>query len=89
MQPCVGINLEMGNIRNKKLQNIINESKVLRELKNIKDTIKGTCAHCSDKKYCYGCRGTAYNMTGDYLASDPMCWRVKNEASACFAHSEK
>jgi radical SAM protein with 4Fe4S-binding SPASM domain len=89
IQPCVGINLEIENIRNKKLQDILKESKVLQELRDIKDTIKGTCADCSDKKYCYGCRGTAYNMTGDYLASDPMCWRVKSEASACFSHSKK
>ncbi|MFV9645436.1 MAG: hypothetical protein ACNYWU_06395, partial [Desulfobacterales bacterium] len=30
---------------------------------------------CEKAEYCYGCRGAAYQLTGDYLASDPLCWK--------------
>jgi len=89
VQPCVGIDIKVENIRNKKLSSILSESKVLKELRNIKSTIKGPCSHCSDLDKCYGCRGAAYNALGDYLASDPMCWRIKNEAPTSFASSKK
>lgn len=89
VQPCVGIDIKIENIRNKKLSDILNESKILKELHDIKNTIKGPCSHCKDLDQCYGCRGTAYNATGDYLASDPMCWRIEHEASTCFASSTK
>ena len=37
--------------------------------------MKGPCASCEENASCYGCRGAAYQWTGDYLASDPCCWR--------------
>lgn len=36
---------------------------------------KGPCQSCEPAEGCYGCHGAAFQMTGDYLASDPMCWR--------------
>ena len=74
--PCVGIDIRMGNVREEKLANILNNSKVRKKLVKIKETIKGPCKTCSLKSDCYGCRGTAYSLTGDYLASDPTCWKV-------------
>lgn len=38
-------------------------------------TIKGPCNSCDMTDGCYGCRGAAYQLTGDYLASDPLCRR--------------
>ncbi len=73
--PCVGLNLPIGNIRQKRLRQILSESQVLKDLKDHRNTIKGSCAACDKADYCYGCRGAAYQMTGDYLASDPLCWR--------------
>ena len=46
-----------------------------RLIKNYRTTIKGPCQSCEKKEECYGCRGAAFQMTGDYLASDPTCWR--------------
>jgi radical SAM protein with 4Fe4S-binding SPASM domain len=82
IQPCVGIDIPVGNIRTEKLASIIRKSNVMRELSQIRTTIKGPCKTCEYHDNCYGCRGNAYNITGDYLASDPMCWRIKNEAFA-------
>lgn len=75
VMPCVGLNLPIGNIRRKPLRQILSESQVLKDLKDHRNTIKGPCATCDKADSCYGCRGAAYQMTGDYLASDPLCWR--------------
>ena len=75
VMPCVGVTLPLGNLRKQSLKTIIENSQVLKELKNHRNTIKGPCSNCDQADGCYGCRGAAYQITGDYLASDPMCWR--------------
>lgn len=75
VMPCVGVTLSIGNIRQKKLADIIAESDVLAALKNHRETIKGPCRECERADACYGCRGAAFQLTGDYLASDPLCWK--------------
>ncbi|MCX5698232.1 MAG: radical SAM protein [Candidatus Omnitrophica bacterium] len=72
--PCVGINIPLGNIRQRRLADIIKESEVIQDLRNYQANIKGPCRQCDKTDSCYGCRGAAYQMTGDYLASDPLCW---------------
>ena len=79
--PCVGVTLSLGNIRQQPLRTIVENSLVLKDLKNYRHTIKGPCGSCELADGCYGCRGAAYQMTGDYLASDPMCWRNCRTAS--------
>lgn len=73
--PCVGVTLPLGNIRKHSLAQILADSQVLKDLKDHRNTIKGPCRECDLADGCYGCRGAAYQLTGDYLASDPMCWR--------------
>lgn len=73
--PCVGVNLPLGNVRKQSLKTIVERSTVLKDLKNHRHTIKGPCNSCDLADGCYGCRGAAYQITGDYLASDPLCWR--------------
>ena len=75
VQPCVGISLSLGNIRSRPLAEILAGSQVLQDLKNYRQTIKGPCGACDRAQECYGCRGAAFQITGDYLASDPLCWR--------------
>lgn len=75
VQSCVGITIPIGNVRQQSLKEILRESEVVQDLKNYKDMIKGPCGECESFEACYGCRGTAYQMTGDYLASDPLCWK--------------
>jgi radical SAM protein with 4Fe4S-binding SPASM domain len=73
--PCVGLTLPMGNIRRRRLRDILSGNRILRDLKAHRETIKGPCRTCEKAEECYGCRGAAYQLTGDYLASDPLCWR--------------
>ena len=84
VQPCVGVDIQVGNIRQEKLGTILQNSPVLKDLSQIYNTIKGPCKTCEHNGECYGCRGNAYSLTGDYLASDSTCWRIKDEvASSC------
>jgi radical SAM protein with 4Fe4S-binding SPASM domain len=75
VMPCVGVTIPVGNVRERSLSNIIQTSQVLQDLRNYRHTIKGPCRTCEKAVECYGCRGAAFQLTGDYLASDPMCWR--------------
>lgn len=75
--PCVGVDIKMGNIREAKLKDILKNNKAHNDLCNIKENIKGPCKTCDLNDECYGCRGNAYTLTGDYLASDPTCWKSK------------
>ncbi|MEA3547565.1 MAG: radical SAM protein [Thermodesulfobacteriota bacterium] len=74
VHPCPGVNVSAGNIREQKLSDILTNSKVIQDLRNIRTNIKGHCADCDISDQCYGCRGHAYQVTGDYLAADPLCW---------------
>ncbi len=75
VMPCVGVTIPQGNIRQDKLGSILKKSEVINNLKNYRQMIKGECATCEKAAECYGCRGAAFQLTGDYLASDPTCWR--------------
>ena len=75
VQPCVGVTIPIGNLRENKLKDILKDSEVVSDLKSYKNMIKGPCGDCGHMSECYGCRGAAYQMTGDYLASDPLCWK--------------
>ena len=75
VMPCVGVAIPLGNIRERPLAEILAGSRVLKDLKNYRKTIKGGCRTCDRADVCYGCRGAAFQLTRDYLASDPLCWR--------------
>jgi len=75
VRPCVGVNISIGNVRHDALKDIVSASDVLKSLRHLKGKIKGACRKCSYRDECYGCRGLAYHICGDYLAADPICWR--------------
>jgi radical SAM protein with 4Fe4S-binding SPASM domain len=75
VMPCVGVTIGLGSIRRQPLATILETSEVIANLKNFRQTIKGQCRDCDKAEICYGCRGAAYQLTGDYLAADPTCWR--------------
>ncbi|MEK7289676.1 MAG: radical SAM protein [Planctomycetota bacterium] len=82
VQPCPGIDMFIGNIREKPLREILATSAVITDLRNVYEKIEGPCKTCEHRQECYGCRGNAYQITGNYLSSDPTCWRLKkNEAN--------
>lgn len=75
VMPCVGVALPVGNIRRQPLAKILADSEVIADLRNHAKTIQGACGKCEKVATCYGCRGAAFQMTGNYLGSDPLCWR--------------
>lgn len=72
---CVGVTVPIGDLRKQRLKDILRDSEVVEDLKNYRELVKGPCRECAKFDHCYGCRGAAYQLTGDYLASDPLCWR--------------
>lgn len=73
--PCPGVSIAVGNIRRQPLAEILAQSPVIQDLRDVRNRIKGKCRTCGERERCYGCRGMAYQATGDYLAADPLCWR--------------
>lgn len=74
IQPCTGIDMPVGNVRQEKLKDILKKSPAIQKLRNIYANIEGECKECEFALDCYGCRGNAYQLTGNFLASDPACW---------------
>lgn len=79
VQPCSGIDISVGNIREEYLVDILSKSSAISDLRNIYEKIEGVCKACEYNHKCYGCRGNAYQMTGNYLASDPTCWKCDKD----------
>lgn len=77
VQPCTGIDIAIGSVRENSLKNILDSSSIINDLRNIYNRIEGECRDCEHNCECYGCRGNAYQITGNYLASDPTCWKLK------------
>ena len=86
VQPCTGIDLPVGSIREKPLKEILQNSPVIMNLRNIYEKIEGPCKTCEYNCECYGCRGNAYQITGNYLASDPTCWRAHEDPDESSPH---
>jgi len=80
--PCPGVDISVGNVREKPLGAILRESRVIRDLRRIYRQIDPACRACQFAGACYGCRGNAYQATGDYLAADPGCWLKSTHANA-------
>ncbi len=74
VQACTGVDIPLGNVLEKPLADILKESDVIRDLRGIYDNIAPGCRECRLAGDCYGCRGNAYQITGDYLSADPTCW---------------
>jgi predicted hotdog family 3-hydroxylacyl-ACP dehydratase len=74
---CVGVTIPLGSIRNEPLAEILNLSEVMENLRIFGQKVKEPCRTCCKTTDCYGCRGAAYQLTGDYLAGDQLCWKAK------------
>ncbi|MEM3484731.1 MAG: radical SAM protein, partial [Candidatus Methanomethyliaceae archaeon] len=71
--PCMLLHIKLGNVRGKGITEIWDDSPVLSKLRSRK-LLEGECGQCEHRDDCAGCRGRAYEMTGNFLASDPGCW---------------
>jgi radical SAM protein with 4Fe4S-binding SPASM domain len=86
VQPCPGVDVSVGSIRRQPLEVILRESAVIRDLRRVRHHIAPPCRACQFAGECYGCRGNAYQATGDYLAADPTCWHEKPAVVPTRAH---
>jgi len=73
VNPCMLLQIELGNIREQSITTIWESSPLLAQLRQ-RELLKGECGDCSYKMTCSGCRGRAYEETGDMMATDPGCW---------------
>ena len=64
--------LVAGNVRNEELIEVYRHSPLLQSLRD-PGLLKGKCGLCEWNRLCGGSRARSYAMTGDYLASEPLC----------------
>ena len=72
--PCSGVDISIGNIRKKPLQDILENSTLIKKLRHVELYLDGRCGRCELKNECYGCRGRAFWVNGSPFAEDPLCW---------------
>lgn len=72
VQPCGYLELNCGNVREKSLENIWKNSRIFKELRDVSN-LKGKCGACEFRRVCGGCRARAYEVSGDFLAEEPLC----------------
>jgi len=71
--PCMLLQVRLGNVREENVVKIWEESPILAKLRS-RSLLQGECNRCRHRDICGGCRGRAYEETGNMLASDPGCW---------------
>ena len=81
VNPCMLLQVNLGNIREQSIMSIWESSPILTKLRQ-RDLLKGECGVCNYRFLCSGCRGRAYEETGDMMATDPGCWLAADSAKA-------
>lgn len=74
--PCVQLldsACTRGNVREKRLSEIVREDAVFKALRARKD-LGGKCGRCRYRGTCGGCRALAFYRNGDVMAEDPSCF---------------
>lgn len=69
--PCIGAPIKAGNIREEEFSYIWKNSKVLNDIRSIKNEDFKECYPCPDKHFCQRSSGSAFINTGNYLGKDP------------------
>jgi radical SAM protein with 4Fe4S-binding SPASM domain len=73
VQPCGFLQVDCGNIRESPLDEIWNGSPFLQTIRDT-DRLQGRCGRCRHTSVCGGCRARAYEVLGDAMEFDPVCW---------------
>lgn len=71
--PCAGLNLFIGHVRDNTIGVILEQSEVLENLRMFATKLKSPCREHAHAPAELCCRATAWQLTGDYLAADPLC----------------
>jgi radical SAM protein with 4Fe4S-binding SPASM domain len=80
--------LSAGNVRDKPLDRLVNESELFAALLD-RSQLKGRCARCRYQYTCGGCRAMAYFHTGDYMQEDPTCFFDPVDKTTVSEHEEE
>jgi radical SAM protein with 4Fe4S-binding SPASM domain len=78
VQPCSGVPVEAGNIKEHDLSEILSNTEIFKVARNMEKYIQGECKTCQFNNRCYGCRSLAYTMTNSFVAADPLCWNNRD-----------
>lgn len=76
--PCMLLQKEAGNIREKSFQEIWHDSEVFRKMRD-RDKLEGKCHHCTYRQICGGARCIVFEKTGSLTKEDRNCWFKKKE----------
>lgn len=76
VQPCGFLQVDCGNIRKESINVIWDQSPLLRQLRD-EGRLKGKCGVCKFVAVCGGCRARAYEVHGDAMEVDSICWYPK------------
>ena len=77
LQPCSGVPVWAGNLRERSLRELLDTSQVFKVARNIREHLQGACGNCRYNDRCYGCRSIAYFSEGRFTAADPTCWHAQ------------
>ena len=80
--------LSAGNVRDKPLDELVNESELFAKLTD-RSALKGRCGRCRYQYTCGGCRAMAYFHTGDYMEEDPTCFFEPVDETTVSEHEEE
>ena len=72
IHPSGFLPLYAGNVRTDDVASVYRSSDLFRMLRD-EDALTGKCGVCPFRRVCGGSRARAYAMTGDFMASDPLC----------------
>ncbi len=72
IQPSGFLPLTAGNVRRDHLSTVYREHPLFVQLRD-DNALRGKCGACEYRRLCGGSRARAFGMTGDMLASDPLC----------------
>lgn len=70
---CSYIPIFADNIKEKTLDDILNNNKLFIELRKYKEKLRGKCAKCKYKTICGGCRASAMALKNSIFEEDPLC----------------
>jgi AdoMet-dependent heme synthase len=86
--PVLLDSLSAGNVREKPIDRVVNESKLFATLLD-RSQLKGRCGNCRYQYTCGGCRAMAYYHTGDYMEEDPTCFFDPKDRDTVSEHEEE
>jgi len=94
VQPCAGVDCTLAQLRvgdferdGLPLAEIVKLPQFT-SLREVRQRVHQPCRGCKLSHECYGCRGAAYQATGDMFAPDPVCWRRPTLTSAAQSVAE-